>query len=269
MRLKPELAGPLIDRGNMHRESGSLEEAIEDLDSAIARMSVVGVRARAVGGGDGHFYRAVARCAREEWGEAKSDFETARQEGVLVASSFCAILGGVAGFEADHGVRMPSDLATMLHTTDPRTQCAGPATTRVRRNSSRRRRCSSLTVGPRPSRWSSRFTPAATATLPFRLAAAPTMTRRRSGSGRCSPGRSSWPRSRPSRSAAAANGHDCEAAGTRSGYGHVRGLPSRVLESPEANAAELSAAAASCPALSPPSLPAPRPSPCGSRRGAR
>ena len=78
MRLKPELATPLIDRGNMHRESGSLEQAIEDLDTAIARMSAMG---SGIWGGDGHFYRAVARCARKDWEEAKSDFETARQKG--------------------------------------------------------------------------------------------------------------------------------------------------------------------------------------------
>ena len=96
----------------MHRESGSLDRAIEDFDTAIARMSV---RGSWTGDGDGHFYRAVARCARQDWGEAKSDFETARQEGVLVASSFRAIFGGVSDFEARYDVRIPSDLATMLH----------------------------------------------------------------------------------------------------------------------------------------------------------
>ena len=80
--------------------------------SAIARMRV---RGSWIGDGDGHFYRPVARCARQDWGEAKSDFETARQEGVLVASSFRAIFGGVPDFEARYDVRIPSDLATMLH----------------------------------------------------------------------------------------------------------------------------------------------------------
>ena len=112
MRLKPELVAPLIDRGNMHRESGSLDRAIEDLDAAIARMRVGG---SGIGDGDGHFYRAVARCAQQDWEEAKSDFETARQKGVLVASSFCAIFGNVPDFRARYGVRIPSDLATMLH----------------------------------------------------------------------------------------------------------------------------------------------------------
>ena len=112
MRLKPDLVTPLLDRGNMHCESGSLDRAIEDLDTAIARMRV---SRSGIEDGDGHFYRAVARCAQQGWGEAKSDFETARQKGVLVASSFCAIFGGVSDFEACYGVRIPSDLATMLH----------------------------------------------------------------------------------------------------------------------------------------------------------
>ena len=112
IRLKPELVAPLVDRGNMHRESGSLDRAIEDLDTVIAHMRV---RDSGIGDGDGHFYRAVARCAWQDWGEAKSDFEAARQKGVLVASSFCAIFGGVPDFEARYGVRIPSDLATILH----------------------------------------------------------------------------------------------------------------------------------------------------------
>ena len=112
---EPELVAPLIDRGNMHRESGALDRAIEDLDkAAIARMPG---RGSGIEDGDGHFYRAVTRCARQDWGEAKGDFQTARQKGVLVASSFCAIFGGVPDFEARYGVRIPSDLATILYAT--------------------------------------------------------------------------------------------------------------------------------------------------------
>ena len=112
MRLKPRMAAPLIDRGNMHRERGSLEQAIDDLDTAVARRNATGGVRDA---GDGHFYRAVARCARQDWEDAKSDFDAARQEGVLVASSFRAIFGGVREFEADYSVQMPSGVVTRLH----------------------------------------------------------------------------------------------------------------------------------------------------------
>ena len=53
-----------------------------------------------------HEYRTFSVAI---WGKAKSDFETARQTGVLVASSFCAIFGGVPDFEARYGVQIPSD----------------------------------------------------------------------------------------------------------------------------------------------------------------
>ena len=113
IRLNPKMVAPLVDRGNMLCESGSLDRAIEDLDAAVAHMSA---RDGWIwGGGEGHFYRAVARCAQQDWGEAKSDFETARQKGVLVASSFRNIFGGVPDFEARYSVRIPSDLATVLH----------------------------------------------------------------------------------------------------------------------------------------------------------
>ena len=76
-----------------------------------------------------------------------------------------------------------------------RSSWSSPRPSRSRRKP---RRCWSTASGPRPRRWPSRFTPTATATPPARLAAAPTMTKPRSVSGRCSPGRSSWRRSRPS-----------------------------------------------------------------------
>ena len=81
MRLKPELVAPLVDRGNMHRESGSLDRAIEDFATAIARMRV---RGSWIGDGDGHFYRAVARCARQDWGRQRV---TLRRQGKKVCWS--------------------------------------------------------------------------------------------------------------------------------------------------------------------------------------
>ena len=112
--LNPTLAAAFIDRGNSHLEGGSLEEATRDFDQAIAVMRMGAYRGP-IGVGDGHYYRAVAQCARQVWGEAKRDLEAARDEGVLVASSFRAICGGIPGFEADHDLRLPSDVATMLY----------------------------------------------------------------------------------------------------------------------------------------------------------
>ena len=114
LRLQPVLPAACIDRGNVYLEGGPLAEAIQDYDKAISIMRM-GAYYGPPGIGDGHFFRAVARCVQHDWREAKTDLEAARTEGVLVASSFRNIVGGVAKFEADYGLRMPSAVATMLY----------------------------------------------------------------------------------------------------------------------------------------------------------
>ena len=118
LRLKPDLPAALIDRGNAYREGAALEEAIRDFDAAIAIMNMGSYRGL-TGIGDGQFYRAMARCVQADWLGAKGDLEAARQEGVLVASSFRNIYGDVPGFEARYDVRVPSVVATMLYVPNP------------------------------------------------------------------------------------------------------------------------------------------------------
>ena len=114
LRLQQVMPAAFIDRGNVYLEGGLLNEAIQDYDQAIAIMRMGAYHGR-TGIEDGHFVRAVARCAQHDWREAKTDLEAARTEGVLIASSFRNIVGGVAKFEADYGLRMPSDVATILY----------------------------------------------------------------------------------------------------------------------------------------------------------
>lgn len=114
LRLQPGLAAALIDRGNAYCEKGSLEEAIADYDAAISRSRSTEY-SQLTNVGDGHFYRAVARCALADWDGAKEDLSVASREGILVASSFRNILGNVSRFEAKYGVRVPSDVATALY----------------------------------------------------------------------------------------------------------------------------------------------------------
>lgn len=111
-------AAVLIDRGNVLRERDSLNEAIKDYDRAVSTLRLL----KAVspfGARDGLFHRAVTRCAQQDWTAAKADFGEAKARGVLVASSFHGVCGGVQRFEARHGLRMPSDLATMLYVASP------------------------------------------------------------------------------------------------------------------------------------------------------
>jgi len=114
LRLKPELPGARLDRGNLHLRSGSLEQATRDYDTAGSMMRM-GAYRQCVHPGDAQFFRAVARTIRHDWAAAKADFISARNEGVLVASSFRNIHGGVAAFESEHDFHVPSDIATMLH----------------------------------------------------------------------------------------------------------------------------------------------------------
>ena len=114
LRLKSELPNALIDRGNLYLQTGSLAEATRDYDTAISMMRMGAFRGHAELG-DGYFFRAVARCVQQDWGGAKAAFESAKKEGVLFASSFRSICGGVAKFETEHGHRVPSDIATMLY----------------------------------------------------------------------------------------------------------------------------------------------------------
>ena len=110
--LDPHLPAALIDRGNLHRDNGALADAIRDFSAVLGRSrsgsAYTWFR-------DGHFYRALARCIQNDWPGAESDLDSARREGLRVASSFRNIFGGVAKFEAEYDLRMPSIAATMLY----------------------------------------------------------------------------------------------------------------------------------------------------------
>ena len=110
--LNPHLPAALIDRGNLHRDNGALEDAIRDFSAALGQSRS---GSKYTWFRDGHFYRALARCIQNDWSGAQRDLESARREGLRVASSFRNIFGGVARFEAEYDLRMPSITATMLY----------------------------------------------------------------------------------------------------------------------------------------------------------
>ena len=114
LRLHPGLPSALIDRGNAHREDGLVEEALRDFEQAITHVGV-GTYHGLTTRGDAHFYRAIARCVKENWQGAMEDLELARRDKILVASSFQNVCGSIGTFEAEHGVKIPSILATMLY----------------------------------------------------------------------------------------------------------------------------------------------------------
>ena len=109
LNLERYFPAALLDRANLHWDNGALDDAIKDFNGAVA------VSRRRSELSDAHFYRGLARCIQNDWTKAKSDLETARSEGLRVASSFQNIFVSVAEFEARFDVRLPSSLATMLH----------------------------------------------------------------------------------------------------------------------------------------------------------
>ena len=120
LRLEPRLPAALIDRGNLHRDHGSIEDAIRDFDAAMS-----GSRR---GSGytwfrDGHFYRGVACCIQKDWRAAEGDFDLARGQGLRVASSFGNIFGGVARFEEERGLKLPSLITTQLYVGEDVRRC--------------------------------------------------------------------------------------------------------------------------------------------------
>ena len=114
LHLEPRLPAVLIDRGNLHRDNGSLGAAIEDFNAAMAGSrcgsSYTWFR-------DAHFFRGLARCIQRDWVAAEGDLERARRERLRVASSFRNIFGSVTKFETDYNLKIPSLIATQLYVT--------------------------------------------------------------------------------------------------------------------------------------------------------
>ena len=120
LRLQSRLPAALIDRGNLRRDHGSVEDAIRDFDAAMSgsRKGSAYTWFR-----DGHFYRGVARCIQKDWRAAEADFDLARGEGLRVASSFRKIFGGVAKFEEEHALKLPSLITTQLYVGEDVRRC--------------------------------------------------------------------------------------------------------------------------------------------------
>ena len=111
--LQLRTIGPAIqvDRGFMKLRIGDLDDALSEFTKAVnlSRDEYFENLGR-----DAHFYRAVVRCVKNEWGEAIADFKAARCARLLIASSFQNVFGGIDEFELKHGVRIPSSIRTEL-----------------------------------------------------------------------------------------------------------------------------------------------------------
>ena len=115
LELRPHTPPVFMDRGLIQLQNGCATAALSDFDIAIIQSSDQYVEVR---GRDGFFFRGVARCFVNDWDEAKSDLEEARNKGVLIASSFQRVFGGIEQFEREHQVRLPSSIRTLLYLDD-------------------------------------------------------------------------------------------------------------------------------------------------------
>ena len=106
--------GMRIELANGLRMHGEVEKALKHFESGIGSKEWA-ERREETESPEGHLYRAMMFCASRDWEAARNDLEIARRGGLLVASSFQNICGGVACFEAEHGGRLPSDIATTLY----------------------------------------------------------------------------------------------------------------------------------------------------------
>ena len=114
LELRPHLPAALIHRGNLHRDNGSLGDAIHDFTAVIA-ISRTG--SDYTWYRDAHFYRGLAHCIQKDWVSAERDLECARRERLRVALSFQNIFGSVAKFEGDYKLKIPSLVTTQLYIT--------------------------------------------------------------------------------------------------------------------------------------------------------
>ena len=110
--LQPNFPAILIDQGNLHRDHGSLQDAIRNFSAVIGRSRK---GSQYTWFRDALFFRAVARCIEKDWLTAESDLELVRKDGLRVTSSFRNVFGSVAKFETDYNLKIPSLIATQLY----------------------------------------------------------------------------------------------------------------------------------------------------------
>ena len=113
LRLSPTHVPANIDLGIVHLRAGRSEEAAKHFEVAVDRGG--GGYHGAVSFMDSRFYRAASLCVHQDWDRAREDFQDARKVGLRVARSFRNIFGGVAKFEREYGLRLPSMVKGELH----------------------------------------------------------------------------------------------------------------------------------------------------------
>ena len=112
LELLPDSPPILIDQANLHRDHGSLNDAVRNFTGIIGRSRK---GSQYTWFRDALFFCAVARCIEKDWLAVERNLELARNDRLRVASSFRNLFGSVAKFEARYNLELPSLITTHLY----------------------------------------------------------------------------------------------------------------------------------------------------------
>ena len=105
IELNPNFTLAYMNRGFVYLRKGNYDHAIEDGNKAVELKPDYP---------EAYSNRGEAWLHLQEWEKARSDLTAARERGVDIIASFHNDYESVADFEQKNGVKLPSDLATML-----------------------------------------------------------------------------------------------------------------------------------------------------------
>ena len=112
LELRPVFPPILIDQADLHRDHGSLNDAVRIFTAVIERSRK---GSQYTWFRDALFIFSVARCIEKDWLAAERDLELARMDRLRVASSFRDLFGSVAKFEVRYNLELPSLITTQLY----------------------------------------------------------------------------------------------------------------------------------------------------------
>ena len=105
IELNPEYAEAYNHRGAAYHHKGNLEEAIQNYSKAIELNPEYA---------NAYTNRGETWLHISEWEKARADLTTARDMGFDIVASFHNDYESVEDFEAQHGVKVPEDIAALL-----------------------------------------------------------------------------------------------------------------------------------------------------------
>ena len=105
IELNPEHINAYNNRGTAYNRKGELDAAIQDYGRAIELNPEYA---------DAYYNRGAAWLHLSEWEKTRADLNTAKELGINIVAWFHKPYESVADFEAQHGVKVPEDIAALL-----------------------------------------------------------------------------------------------------------------------------------------------------------